>query len=244
MPATRRSRSPLQYVGLLRTTATEAGFDLDSELLANIEPGFALSVGLSPNAQLSRAFDLNPSRSNPFETYTLLGLGTVKDAAKAKATLEKLPALADALDVQISEREVDGIKVWTANYRLGEGLVWTLVGNRIVVAGGLGQTFDSVVAAVAKGTENVKPGAFSAHASKALFANDGIALSLDLGRINQLVAELPTSAFGQGAGAFMARSVATGAIAPLARLRGLVAITPVEGGVLFDVSATAQPVQK
>lgn len=232
------------YLTLMHAAATEAGFDLKTELLDNLEPGFALSVGLSKNAQLAHAFDFNPRRSNPFDTYTMLAIGTVKDAAKAQATLAKIPALADALDVQISERDVADTKVWSANYRHGEGLVWTVVGNRLVIAGGLGDGFDTVVASLGKNAQNVKPDAFNERTRQALFTDAGVAVALDLGRVNELVNQLPTSAFGQGAGAFMARSVATGIIAPLARFRGLVAVTPAEGGVLFDLSAQAQPTGK
>lgn len=231
-------------LALLSALAAKAGFDLENELLSNIEPGFALSVGISQTAQLASAFDFNPRRSNPFNTYTMLGLGTVKDAAKAQATLAKIPELADALDVRISEREVAGTKVWTANYRHGEGLVWALVGKRIVIAGGLGDTFDSMVASLAKGTQNVKPEAFSMRTRQALFTDAGVAFALDLGRVNALVNGLPTSAFGPGASGMMARSVANTVIAPLSRFRGLVAITPTEGGVLLDLSAQAQPAGK
>lgn len=229
---------------LLHAMASQAGFDLNAELLGNLEPGFALSVGLSNKAKLASAFDFNPRRSNPFDTYTMLGLGTVKDAKKAQETLAKIPALADALDVRISERDVGGTKVWTATYRHGEGLVWSLVGNRIVVAGGLGDSFDPIIASLHKGEKKVQPTAFNERTRQALFTDEGLAIAVDLGRVNQIVGELPTSAFGQGAGAFMARSVATGIIAPLARFRGLVAITPTEGGVLLDLSAQAQPTGK
>lgn len=233
-----------QYVNLVRDAAKEAGIDLDTELLANVDPGFALSVGISPDARLAGAFDFDPRRSNPFETYTVFGLGSVKDAAKAQATLAKLPAIADSLRVGISEREISGVKVWTANYRLGEGLSWALVGQRLVLAGGLGDSLEPLIASLAKGTQTVKPDAFSARAQQALFTDDGVALALDIGRVNELITRLPSSAFGQGAGGLMARSVATGMIAPLARLRGVVAITPVDGGVLFDVTATANAARK
>lgn len=233
-----------RQVKLVRDAAKEAGIDLDAELLANIEPGFALSVGISPNARLAGAFDFDPRRSNPFDTYTVFALGSVKDAAKAQETLAKLPAIADSLQVGISEREIGGTKVWTANYRLGEGLSWALVGQRLVVAGGLGESLEPLIASLAKGTQTVKPEAFGARAQQALFTDDGLALALDIGRVNELITRLPTSAFGQGAGGLMARSVATGMIAPLARLHGVVAITPADGGVLFDVTATARAARK
>lgn len=227
-------------LNVVRASALASGFDLDAELFDNLEPGFALALGISPTAELSKALEFNINRTNPFDTYTLFGVGTVKDEARAKATLAKLPEQADAFGLRISVRELDGRTLYTAHYHQGETLTWTLAGKKLIVAGGMGDGLGPLIASVAGNVRTLGKDAFSPRAGQALFKDDGIAFSLDLGRVHRTLNSLPASAFGQGAGAFMAKSVATGVIAPLAPFRGAIALAPADGGLIIDISAQAQ----
>lgn len=227
-------------VSELRTEASAVGVDIDQELFANIEPAFGVAFGIANSVNLSHAFDMNPRRQNPFENYTLVGVGTVKDPAKALTTLEKLPGIVEKLGATVKTREAGGTKVWTAEYRLGEGLSWTLQGNKLVVAGGFSEALDKTLEELAAGKTTLKPDSLHARLKEALVAKTGLALVVDFERIGKAVDALPTSAFGTGPGAFMARSVASGVVQPLSRLKALAAVQPTDGGVIVDVAAIAK----
>lgn len=223
-----------------REAAKTIQVDLDSELLGNLEPGFALALGIAPTANLSNAFDFDPRRTNPFESYTLMGVGRVKDAEKAKATMEKLAPVIEELGSKVVVKELAGAKAWSAEYRLGQGLTWTLRGKELVVAGGFGDALGTVLEGLGDKAKVVAPAQFAPRAKEALFRKDGLAFAIDFGRIGESVDKLPTEAFGTGPGALMARSVASGIVQPLSRLKAVLAVAPAEGGVVVDLAVSAQ----
>ena len=83
----RQQSNPLDT---LRSVFKEAGIDFDAELVGNLEPGFAFTIGVAQGADLSNALQFNPRQSNPFQNYLLAGVGRVKDPAKATATMAKI----------------------------------------------------------------------------------------------------------------------------------------------------------
>lgn len=222
----------------LREAATEAGVDLDAELLGNLEPGFAIAIDLGAALNLADAFQLDPRRANPFENFTLVGLGKVKDAAKAQATLEKLHAIVAKLGATVAPQELAGAKVYTANWKLGEGLTWGLRGSDLIVTGGFGDKLGDVLSKLKAGEGRLTDAEFAPRAKEALFRTEGSALALDLAKLDATVSKLPDSSFGTGPGAFMARSAMTGLLKQVSRLRVVAAIGPAEGGATFDLSVS------
>jgi hypothetical protein len=164
-------------------------------------------------------------------------IDSIKDPAKAAQTLQKLSKFIETFGTTVTTREVAGATVYTANYRLGEGLSWTLQGTDLLVTGGLGDKLDAVIAGLQKKQNTLQPGEFAPRAKEALFRKDGVALAVDFAKIGDAVNKLPNEAFGTGPSAFMARSMASGVIAPLSRIRAVVALAPAEGGMTVDVSA-------
>lgn len=222
----------------LRAAALEVGIDFDQEVVANLEPGFALSLGLAPTVNLSTAFDLDPRRTNVFQNYSLLAVGRVKDAAKGAATMERLAAVVEKLGNTVASRQVAGAKVYTANYRLGEGMSWMLQGNDLVLAGGFGDRLPALVEGLKGRKDGLSPTDFAPRAKEALFGKDGAAVAVDFGKIGEAVGKLPDDAFGTGPGAFMARSAASGVVQQLSRLRAVAAVAPVDGGLMVDLSVS------
>lgn len=221
-----------------RALAKEAGIDFDAELLGNIEPSFAASVAISPNADLASALDFDPRRTNPFDNYVLVGLGQVKDGAKASATLEKLAEAGAQLGMQISTRDVAGTRVYTATDRLGERLSWAVQGRDLLVTGGLAERLAPTLEALKTKKTVLAASEFPARMRSALFNPNGVALSLDFARVGESVNSLQMP--GGGPAAIIARSVVNSAIQPLSRLKFAAGVMPTDGGVLVDVAISAQ----
>lgn len=216
----------------LRAFLKTADVDLDADVLANLEPGFSLSMGLAPSANLSRAFNFDPRRGNPLSNWAVLGLGKVKDAAKAEAVLAKLAPLVAGGGLPVEERTIAGARAWIATAPDGsEGLAWALKGKELVLAGGAAALEAHLGGTV---TAALRPDRFEARAKDAMFGTTAGALAVDFAKLGASVNELPSSAFGTGPGALMARSVAKGVIQPLSRLKAVAAVAPAEGGVLVD----------
>lgn len=210
-----------------------ADIDLDSELLGNLEPGFALAAGISPTASISTALQFNPARQNPFENYTVAIIARVKDPAKAKATLEKVAKLGSAIGAELHSREVAGGTVYTVTYAKGEGMSWTLRGNDIILAGGYGEKLGELITSVSKGTGSVKPEQFPAKTRELLFGNQGVAAALDMKKIDEAIRNLQSDA---GPGSEMMRSAFTSVLSQVSALRPAVAVVPTQGGVLVDAA--------
>jgi hypothetical protein len=218
-------------VETLRAAFTRAGIDFDKDVLGNLQPGFALSMDMAPTASLSTALRLDPNVQNPFQNYSVVVLGEAKDAAKAQAAFAKLPQAIEPFGVTITTHDVGGSPVYTAHYKLGEGLSWTMHGNEIIAAGGLADHLDASLLELEKRTPRLQRTQFTPHAADALFSEAGVALALDLGRLSASVKRVPA---GYGPGAFMA-GIIENKLNDVARFRPVVAFSPAEGGVAVDV---------
>jgi hypothetical protein len=215
----------------LRDAFQKAGIDLDKDILANLKPGFAASLGLAATANLSTALQLNPAIQNPFDNFSVIAVGEVNDAAKAQATLAHLPKVLEEVGATTTTHDLDGVPVYTAHYRLGDGLSWTLHGTKLLAAGGFGDRLDSTLEGLAKGTTVLRKDQFSSTAADVLFGNKGFALALDFHRLTEAVNGLQSSA----PGAFMVRSMVDSTLKTVDQLKPVLAITPAEGGLLVDV---------
>ncbi len=223
-----------------RESAKEAGFDLDSEFYGNLAAPFALAVGLSSNVNLSTAFDFDPRRANPFRAYSLVALAQVKDGAKAAKTLGKLEGTLQKLGLTVTTEEVGGATVYTSRSGLGDGLSWTLHGHDLVLAGGLGDQLAATLQAVESNQEALAPADFAPQAKAALFGRPGLAGAVDFQQLGDTVKKLPNDAFGTGPSAFMARSMVTGVVEPLSRLKLVAAVAPTPGGITLDLSVATK----
>jgi hypothetical protein len=215
----------------LRNSFQQADIDLDKDVLANLKPGFAAAVGLAATANLSTALQLNPALQNPFDNYSLIAVGEVNDAAKAQATLTHLPKLLESVGATTTTRELDGSPVYTAHYRLGEGLSWTLLGTKLIAVGGFGEKLDSTLQGLKKGTTVLRKDQFSPTAGDVLFGEKGFALAMDFHRLTEEVNGLPSTA----PGAFMVRSMVDSTLKSVDQLKPVLAIAPAEGGMMVDL---------
>ena len=64
----------------------------------------------------------------------LVAVAEAKDAAKAQATLEKVPGIANNFGAQVKPEEVNGKRVYLTSYRAGEGAHFAEVGGKLVLA--------------------------------------------------------------------------------------------------------------
>jgi hypothetical protein len=223
--------------GAIQTLAAacqKAGLDFEKDLVGNLEPGFALSLGLAPTARLATMTNLDPTRQNPFENYSLVVLGHVKDAAKAQSVFAKLPPAIQAFGATITTRDLGGKPAYTANYQLGQGLSWMLRGNELVAAGGVAERLDSILSGGAGAP--VTKAQFSAHASDALFSETGLAVALDLSRLREALKRTPS---GFGPGAFMAAMI-QGKLNDVAHFRPVLSVTPSDGGMVVDFATNVK----
>jgi hypothetical protein len=233
------STSGAESLAELRERLAAVGVELDGDLLANLEPGFSLTLGLAPTANLGRALNFDPRRGNPLSSWSLLALGSVKDAAKAAVVLPKAAPLVAGEGLTLREREVAGAKTWAVTGPDGsDRLAWGLKGKELVLAGesaAVEAYFAGSAAAAA-----IKPEQFEPRARDALFGKQGAALGMDFAKLADSVRALPTSAFGTGPGGMMARSMTTTVIQPLSRLKAVAAVAPSEGGVTIDLAINAK----
>jgi hypothetical protein len=178
--------------------------------------------------------NLDPTRQNPFENYSLVVLGHVKDAAKAQSVFAKLPPAIQTFGATITTRDLGGKPAYTANYQLGQGLSWMLRGNELVAAGGVAERLDSILSGGAGAP--VTKAQFSAHASDALFSETGLAVALDLSRLREALKRTPS---GFGPGAFMAAMI-QGKLNDVAHFRPVLSVTPSDGGMVVDFATNVK----
>jgi hypothetical protein len=215
--------------------------DLDTELLGNLQPGFALSVGIAPTASLSTALNFNPARVDPFENYTLAVIAHVKDAAKAKGTLEKLAKLGTNIGATITTKDVAGGLVYVVTYKRGEdvheGMSWTLRGNEVILSGGYGEKLPELIKLVTGSGASLKKDQFPARTREILFADQGLAFALDMKKVDEAVRGLQSDS---GPGAEMMRSAFTTILSQVSAIRPAVGIAPTQGGLLVDAAISLQ----
>lgn len=177
---------------LLRTLK-RGGIDLRGDILANLKPGVALSLRLAPTAELGTIPQLDPRRTNPFKYLHLSALAQPKDAAKASETLGKIAAIAPRFGTQITERELEGTKVYVATYHLGEGASFAGTDTHVLVSGGPGR-MDALM-------ERLKSGQgleIADGAAKQAMEREGFVFFIDLVRLVASIDALPDSAYGVG----------------------------------------------
>jgi hypothetical protein len=221
----------------LRNAFRTASVDFDKDVLGNLQPGFALSLNVAAGANLASAMDLDPSRTNPFQNYSVIVLGHVKDAAKAKDAFAKLPKAIETFGTTISSREVGGLTVYTASYKLGEGLSWALHGDELIAVGGLSDRLEAVMTTLIKGGVALPKDQFSPHAAEALFGTSGLALAVDLNKLAEVVKGVKT---GGGPGGYMVKAVIDNSLKQLEHFRPVLSITPSQDSITIDLATNVK----
>ena len=208
-----------------------AGLDPAQEILPLFEPGILVGISLAPEPDLSGGLPVEPTLAdtNPFHFVHTSILATVKDPAAVASMLERLANADERLRMQVSVREVDGLKIYSATYAAGEGLTWALVGERLVASGGEG-AFEALLERV-KG--DGRPYAPADPEAWKLFSSRPLGLYVDVPRLVAQLRGIPESAFGVGG--FRLKAVLDSWVDLLAPLRGVAVAYGVDNdGVLID----------
>jgi hypothetical protein len=172
----------------------QSGFDFEGEVLANLKSGAVAGLSLAPTVQLGAGVpELDLRRTNPFRYVHLAAVAEVKDAQKARGTLQKFPPVAQRFGAQVSPAQLAGHEVFLTRYRQGEGAHLAVVGERALLAAPQAR-LESMLGALgaAPGAGPVAP------ELAATLQAPGFGMVLDLHRLAQAVKALPSEAWGLG----------------------------------------------
>lgn len=184
----------------------DSGFDLKTEVLDNLKPGWVAAISVAPNIQLGGGIpQLDVRRTNPFGFLHLVALGEVKNSAKANATLEKIPGIAERFGARVTLEEVKGRRVYLSSYSQGEGVHFAVVADKAVIAGprsrleGALDAFD--------GKSKVAAGVPTDPAIKTALSEGSLSVVIDLHQLASSVRDLPINAWGLGGFAIKASAI-------------------------------------
>ncbi len=190
-------------VGPIVSRAVQAsGFDMKTEVLENLQPGAVAGVALAPTVQLGGGMpSLDLRRTNPFRFVQLVAVAETRDAAKAAATLEKVPGVADKFGAKVEASQVGAQRAYLTSYKQGEGAHFAAVGSRVVLAGPR-QRLETAL-----GVVGGKPGESPVAPDLRDTLKAPVAVVLDLHKLAGAVKELPSEAWGIGGFAIKATTV-------------------------------------
>ena len=198
----------------------------DVRLVAALEPGAVLSLGLSKTANLAQALDygLDFRRKSPFDTVELVALARVADRPRALEAMEVIAQALPSLAAKVVRREDD----WQVSYAAGQGARFGLrdFGGKPVaylLGGG-----------IAPGELQPAPRP-AGPAQATLWSDPGAALQLDLGKLSDAVRALPDGTYGNGPQAFVSRALVSQVIEPLRPLRVTASALPGKDGLRAEV---------
>ena len=203
-------------------------------------PGAVVSVGLSPHANLGTVVDfgfLDWRRRSPFETFQVVALAPVGDEKRLQraltnvaATLPKLGAKATSV-VSASVHADTFVAGWKVRYPAGPG-------PEFGIARLYGKT---VVAYLIGGGIEIDDLKEDPPTVPALGQDAGAAVLLDLGKLAEKVRGLPETAYGSGPQAYVARSLVSQVVDPMAPLRFTATALPGAQGVSAQIDLAIAP---
>jgi hypothetical protein len=172
----------------------QSNFDLKGEVLDNLQSGIVMGMALAPTAQFGSGIpELDIRRTSPFRYVQLVAVAEAKDAAKARATLEKVPSMANNFGAQVKPEDVNGQRVYLTSYRAGEGAHFAEVGGKLVLAAPRSR-LEAALTSLAS-----KPGEIPvAEDLRGAVKDPVLAVMLDLRKLSDSVRNLPSEAWGVG----------------------------------------------
>ncbi|MDY7228565.1 hypothetical protein [Hyalangium rubrum] len=193
-PATLGEVWPYLVGPYITRAVQQSGFDLRGEVLDNLQSGLSAGVALAPTVQLGSGLPaLDIRRTSPFRYVHLMVVGEAKDAAKAQATLEKVPGIAGNFGAQVKPEDVAGKRVYLTEYRAGEGAHFAEVGGKLVLAAPRSRLEAALTSLAAKPGESPVAADLRDAVKEPVFA-----VVLDLQRLAESVRKLPSEAWGVG----------------------------------------------
>jgi hypothetical protein len=205
------------------------GDDVANDIAAGLLPGTVFSLDLRPGANLAALVDfgfLEWHKRSPLGTFQVVALAPVADRSRLQRAFERTAKALASVGAQAT-RTASG---WRVRYAAGEGPQFGIrdLGSKPVaylVGGGL----------VA---EQLGP---SASRGPVLEQDQGAALQIDLARLAARVRSLPESAYGSGPQAYVARSLVSQVVEPLASLRVSAAAIPRDEGLRAEIDIAIAP---
>ena len=195
---------PYLVGGQVTRAVQQAGFNMKTEVLDNLKPGMVMALSLAPNVNLGSGLpELDLRRTNPFRFVNLVVLAQTQDAAKAQASLDKVPALAPGFGAKVEAVDLNGQKAYLTSYRAGEGAHFALTKEGRLVLAAPRSRLESSLAALA---QPAGPGPVSEDL-KSVGKDAAVVVLLDLRRLSDAVKALPSAAWGIGGFAIKATTV-------------------------------------
>ncbi len=181
----------------------QSNFDIKGEVLDNLQSGIVMGVALAPTAQFGGGIpELDIRRTSPFRYVQLVSVAEAKDAAKAQATLEKVPGIANNFGAQVKPEEVNGKRVYLTSYRAGEGAHFAEVGGKLVLAAPRQRLEAALTGLAGKPGENPV-----AEDLRGTVKDPVLGVVLDLRKLSDAVKNLPSEAWGVGGFAIRATAL-------------------------------------
>jgi hypothetical protein len=181
----------------------QSNFDLKGEVLDNLQSGISLGVALAPTAQFGSGIpELDIRRTSPFRYVQLMVVAEAKDAAKADATLARVPDIAGHFGAEVKPEDIGGKRVYLTSYRAGEGAHFADVGGKLVLAAPRTR-LEAALTGLAG-----KPGDVPlAKDLQGAMKDQVLSVVLDLRKLADAVRNLPSEAWGVGGFAIKATAV-------------------------------------
>ncbi|HXN42190.1 MAG TPA: hypothetical protein VN918_10405 [Myxococcaceae bacterium] len=183
----------------------KSGFDVQGEVLENIEPGALASLSIAPTALLSEMPSLDFRRSNPFRLIHLVALAAVKDAGRTDQMLAKLPGLAPRLGAKIEPAKRQGRNAYLTSYAQGQGTHFAQVDGKLAIAAPV-ERLDQVITRLTRPADEGAGPIADAGLRQALKAR-ALTVVLDFSALTQSIRNMPSSAWGIGGFAIKATTI-------------------------------------
>ncbi|WP_224366733.1 DUF3352 domain-containing protein [Hyalangium versicolor] len=181
----------------------QSNFDIKGEVLDNLQSGIAMGVALAPTAQFGSGIpELDIRRTSPFRYVQMMVVAEAKDAAKADATLAKVPDIAGNFGAQVKPEDIGGKRVYLTSYRAGEGAHFADVGGKLVLAAPRSRLEAALTGLAGKPGEPPL-----SQDLQGAMKDQVLSVVLDLRKLADAVRNLPSEAWGVGGFAIKATAV-------------------------------------